>query len=68
MFFELTRLYSYNVSGAGPLAVPIFTDPQTPFDTPPRASLDEAYDRSLLIWKKQKLIYLPYGLHLKEEG
>ncbi len=45
VFFELTRLYSYNVSGAGPLAVPIFTDPQTPFDTPPRASLDEAYDQ-----------------------
>lgn len=43
IYFELTRLYSYDVSGAGPLSVPVFTDPQTPFDTPPRASVDEAY-------------------------
>ncbi len=44
-FFELTRLYSYNVSGQGPLAVPIFTEVLGPFDTPPRATLDEAYDQ-----------------------
>ncbi len=42
-FFELTRLYSYNVSGNGPLAVPIFTEPLTAFDTPPRATVEEAY-------------------------
>lgn len=45
IFFEMTRLYSYNVSGEGPLAVPIFTEPLTPFDTPPRASVEEAYDQ-----------------------
>ena len=42
-FFELTRLYSYDVSGYGPLAVPIFTEPLTPFDTPERASVEQAY-------------------------
>ncbi|MGW8316341.1 MAG: RagB/SusD family nutrient uptake outer membrane protein [Bacteroidales bacterium] len=45
IFFEMTRLYSYNVSGEGPLAVPIFTDPLTPFDQPPRATVEEAYDQ-----------------------
>jgi hypothetical protein len=43
IFFELTRLYSYDVTGAGPLSVPVFTDPLTPFETPARASVDEAY-------------------------
>jgi hypothetical protein len=43
IFFELTRLYGYNVTGAGPLAVPVFTEPLGPFDTPARATVDEAY-------------------------
>ena len=43
IFFELTRLYSYDVDGEGPLAVPIFTEPLGPFDTPPRASVNDAY-------------------------
>lgn len=45
IFFELTRLYSYDVSGEGPLSVPVFTEPLTPFDTPPRSTVDEAYTR-----------------------
>jgi hypothetical protein len=48
IFFELTRLYGYNVTGQGPLAVPVFTDPLGPFDTPPRATMDEAYTRIIL--------------------
>lgn len=43
VFFELTRLYSYDVQGIGPLAVPIFTEPLGPFDKPARASMDDAY-------------------------
>lgn len=43
IFFELTRLYSFNVTGEGPLSVPIFTDPLSPFDTPARATVDEAH-------------------------
>ena len=42
-FFELSRLYSYNIEGYGPLAVPVFTEVLTPFDTPERATIDEAY-------------------------
>ena len=42
-FFELTRLYGYDVSGHGPLAVPVFTEPLGPFDTPSRATMEEAY-------------------------
>jgi hypothetical protein len=48
VFFELTRLYSYNVQGLGPLAVPIFTEALGPFDQPPRASLEDAYDQIIL--------------------
>jgi hypothetical protein len=48
IFFEMTRLYSYDVSGAGPLAVPVFTEPLSAFDTPPRASVDEAYDQIIM--------------------
>lgn len=48
IFFELSRLYSYDVSGAGPLATPVFTESLTPFDTPPRASLDEAYTQIIM--------------------
>jgi hypothetical protein len=43
IFFELTRLYSYDVSGAGPLSVPVFTEPLSPFDTPSRSTVEEAY-------------------------
>jgi len=43
VFFELTRLYGYDVQGVGPLAVPVFTKPLSPFDTPARATKDEAY-------------------------
>lgn len=43
IFFELTRLYGFDVQGHGPLAVPIFTEPLGPFDTPARASIDAAY-------------------------
>jgi hypothetical protein len=43
VFFELTRLYSYDVQGYGPLAVPVFTEPLGPFDKPARATMDEAY-------------------------
>ena len=43
VFFELTRLYGFNVKGQGPLAVPVFTEPLGPFDTPPRATIDQAY-------------------------
>lgn len=42
-FFELTRLYGYDVSGHGPLAVPVYTEALSPFDTPARASMEEAY-------------------------
>jgi len=42
-FFELTRLYGYDVDGYGPLAVPVFTESLTPFDTPERATIEEAY-------------------------
>lgn len=42
-FFELTRLYSYDVDGYGPLAVPVFTEPLSPFDTPERAPVEDAY-------------------------
>ena len=45
IFFELTRLYSYDVQGFGTLAVPIFTEPLGPFDKPARASLVDAYDQ-----------------------
>ena len=48
IFFELSRLYSYDVSGAGPLATPVFTEPLTPFDTPPRASIEEAYTQIIM--------------------
>jgi hypothetical protein len=43
IFFELTRLYSYDVSGQGPLSVPVFTEPLSPFDAPARSTVDEAY-------------------------
>jgi len=43
IFFEMTRLYSYNVSGEGPLAVPVYSEVLSPFDTPFRATVDEAY-------------------------
>jgi len=48
VFFELTRLYSYDVQGLGPLAVPVFTEPLGPFDKPARASVDDAYDQIIL--------------------
>ncbi len=48
IFFEMTRLYSYNVTGEGPLSVPVFTEPLSPFDTPPRASIEEAYDQIVM--------------------
>lgn len=43
VFFELTRLYGYTVKGQGPLAVPVYTEAIGPFDTPPRATMDQAY-------------------------
>ncbi len=45
VFFQLTRLYSHDVPGWGPLAVPIFTEPLSPFDKPARATLADAYDQ-----------------------
>jgi starch-binding outer membrane protein, SusD/RagB family len=48
VFFELTRLYSYDVQNLGPLAVPIFTEALGPFDQPPRASVEDAYDQIIL--------------------
>ena len=45
IFFEMTRLYSYDVSGAGPLSVPVFTEPLGAFDTPVRATVNEAYEQ-----------------------
>jgi len=42
-FFELTRLYSYDISGYGPLSVPVFTESLSAFDTPSRATVEEAY-------------------------
>jgi len=38
IFFELTRLYSYDVSGEGPLSVPVFSEPLSAFDTPFRSN------------------------------
>ncbi len=48
IFFEMTRLFSYDVSGEGPLSVPVFTEPLSPFETPYRASVDEAYDQIIM--------------------
>lgn len=48
VFFEMSRLYSYDVQGIGPLAVPIFTEPLGPFDQPPRASIEDAYEQIIL--------------------
>ena len=48
IFFELTRLYSYDVSGEGPLSVPIFTEPLSPFDAPFRATVEEAYTQIIM--------------------
>ncbi len=48
IFFEMTRLFSYDVSGEGPLSVPVFTEALSPFDTPTRATVDEAYDQIVM--------------------
>ncbi len=48
VFFELTRLYGYDVTGYGPLAVPVFSEPLGPFDSPPRASIDDAYSQIIM--------------------
>ena len=48
IFFELTRLYSYDVSGEGPLSVPVFSEPLSAFDTPFRSTVDEAYEQIIM--------------------
>ncbi|MFH0757684.1 MAG: RagB/SusD family nutrient uptake outer membrane protein [Bacteroidota bacterium] len=48
IFFEMTRLFSYDVSGEGPLSVPVFTEPLSPFETPFRAPVDEAYTQIVM--------------------
>ncbi|MCK5136815.1 MAG: RagB/SusD family nutrient uptake outer membrane protein [Bacteroidales bacterium] len=48
IFFEMTRLFSFDVSGEGPLSVPVFTEPLSPFDTPFRSTVDGAYEQIIM--------------------
>ncbi len=48
IFFELTRLYSYDVTGEGPLSVPVFTESLSAFDTPFRSTVEEAYAQIIM--------------------